>query len=225
LPSTTRASPPGTLKVPGFDDAAVSFPSRGPAGQPLVVATHGAGDNAVWQCEAWRERLGDRGIVLCPAGPRVAWNSDGRYYPDHFALEKIVLASLEALRRTLPDPSVAARGVYTGYSQGATMGALMIVSHGGTFPRLALVEGGFEGWTFARAMKFKKSGGERVLFVCGTGHCRKHATTSARALERSGVATRVVADLSAGHTYGGAVERILMDSFAWLVEGVAGSSP
>jgi len=214
-----------TLDVPGFDAAIVSFPSGDAARQPVLIAAHGAGDNPAWQCEAWREILGDRAIILCLSGPREMPRSDARYFPDHFALEKIAFASLEALRRALPDPSRARRVVYTGYSQGATMGALMIVSHGDSCPRLALVEGGFDGWTLGRAQKFKDSGGERVLFACGTSHCRKRAEASAQTLIKVGVAARVVADLSGGHNYGGAVGRAVKDSFAWLVEGSADWSP
>jgi predicted esterase len=209
----------GTLDVPGFDAAVISLPEGNPSLQPVLIAAHGAGDNPAWQCESWRDFLGRRAVILCPAGPRVAARSDARYFPDHFALEKIVFASLDALRAAMPDPSRAARVVYAGYSQGATMGALMLVSHGDTCPRLALIEGGFDGWTLGRAEKFKHSGGERVLFVCGTAHCRKHAEASRQTLERAGVPSRVVADLSAGHNYGRAMARVLGESFPWLVDG------
>jgi pimeloyl-ACP methyl ester carboxylesterase len=191
----------------------------------VLVAAHGAGDNPAWQCETWREILGDRAIILCLSGPREMPRSDARYFPDHFALEKIAFASLDALRRALPEPSRTRRVVYTGYSQGATMGALMIVSHGDSCPRLVLVEGGYDGWSFARAEKFKRSGGERVLFVCGTGHCRKRADASAQALVKAGVTSRVVANLSGGHSYGGPIAQTVKESFAWLVEDDTDWSP
>lgn len=209
------------LDVPGFDAAIVSFPSGDASHEPVLVAAHGAGDNPVWQCETWREILGDRAIILCLSGPREMPRSDARYFPDHFALEKIAFASVEALRRALPEPSRARRVVYTGYSQGATMGALMIVTHGDTCPRLVLVEGGFDGWTLGRAEKFKRSGGERVLFACGTGHCRKRAEASAQTLVKAGVDARVVADLSGGHNYGGPIASAVKEAFAWLVESDA----
>jgi len=209
------------LEVPGFEPAVVSRPSHPGAGALVVVAAHGAGDSPDGQCEAWREVLGDRGIILCPAGPREAVGSEGRYFPDHFALEKIVFASIDAFRRSFPEATKDAQVVYAGYSQGATMGALMIVSHGDTCPRLALVEGGFDGWTLARARQFEHSGGKRVLFVCGTGHCRKHAEASAATLRRAGVAARAVSDLSGSHTYGGAVARALKDSVDWLLSNEA----
>ena len=89
------------LDVPGFDAALVSLPSGDVARQPVLIAAHGAGDNPAWQCEAWRAVLGDRAVILCLSGPREYPRSEGRYFPDHFALEKITVASLEALRRVL----------------------------------------------------------------------------------------------------------------------------
>jgi predicted esterase len=213
------------LDIPGFDAAIVSFPSGDASREPILVAAHGAGDNPVWQCETWREILGDRGIILCLSGPREMPRNDARYFPDHFALEKMAFASLEALRGALPESSQTRRVVYAGYSQGATMGALMIVTHGDACPRLVLVEGGFDGWTLVRAENFRRSGGERVLFACGTGHCRKRAEASAQTLVKAGVDARVVADLSGGHNYGGAVAHAVKESFAWLVEGDADWNP
>jgi predicted esterase len=210
------AAPPTSLEIPGFDPATLSFPGGAEANDLVLVAAHGAGDSPAEQCRAWRRVLGERGIVLCLAGPRVAVHSDGRYFPDHFALEKIVLASLDAFRKAFPNESRVPI-VYAGYSQGATMGSLMIVNHGDLFPRLALVEGGFEGWTLARAEKFKSTGGRRVLFVCGTKHCRSHAESSAASLRKAALDARVVSDLSAGHTYGGAVAAALENSLEWLV--------
>lgn len=232
LPTSSEQSASGSrgpdtrpLDVPGFDAALVSYPSGDVAAEPVLIAAHGAGDNPAWQCDAWRKILGDRAIILCLSGPREAPRTEGRYFPDHFALEKITFASLDALRKVLPNASRAARVVYTGYSQGATMGALMIVSHGDTCRRLALVEGGFDGWTLGRAQKFKQSGGERVLFACGTAHCRKGAEASKQTLERAGVAARVVSDLTAGHNYDGGVARALEESFPWLVEDDVDWSP
>lgn len=214
----TRLPKPTFLDVPGYDPAVLSFPSGEAPPDLLAVVAHGAGDSPEEQCRAWRETLGDRGVILCVAGPRVAVHSEGRYFPDHFALERIVLASLEAFGRSFPD---IAKGpvLYAGYSQGATMGALMIVSHGSAFPRLALVEGGFDGWTLARSQRFESSGGKRVLFVCGTRHCKGRAESSAQTLRHAGVDTRVVSDLSAGHTYGGAVATALENSLDWLLRG------
>ena len=216
-PAARGASGTTTLDVPGFDAAVLSFPSTDREREPVVMVAHGAGGTPDEQCRTWRELLGDRGVVLCIAGRRVAVHSEERYFPDHFALERIALASLEALRRAFPNVN-AEHVVYAGYSQGATMGSLMIASHGDDCPRLALLEGGFDGWTLSRAQKFEASGGRRVLFVCGTRHCADRARAAASTLVRTGVPARVESDLSAGHTYGGGVEQKLSESWRLLIE-------
>jgi predicted esterase len=111
----------------------------------------------------------------------------------------------------------ATSAVYSGYSQGATMGALMIPAHGKEFPLLALVEGGVEGWTVARAKQYRNAGGRRALFACGTAHCQKHAGKVGETLRKAGVEAKVVYGEGAGHTYGDKVAYALAESFDWLV--------
>jgi predicted esterase len=205
------------MPVAGYQDAIVSFPPHAPLPAPVMVVTHGAGNTPESMCEVFRLIVGDRLVLLCPAGPRISAGDDGRYYPDHFALEKIVFASLAALREAFPRQVDATSAIYSGYSQGATMGALMIPAHGREFPLLALVEGGVEGWTAARAKKYRDSGGRRALFACGTPHCQKHAEQVAATLRKAGVEAKVVAAPGEGHTYGGEVARLVAESFDWLV--------
>src|SRR6185295_11510318 len=59
------------LNVPELEPSVVSFPPTAAFPQPVFISTHGAGDSALQMCEYWRALLGDRGIVLCPAGPRM----------------------------------------------------------------------------------------------------------------------------------------------------------
>ena len=205
-----------SLEVPGFDAAVVSFPSAARTA-PVLVVTHGAGDTPGALCDVWRGVLGDRGVLLCPAGPRIAWNAEGRYYPDHLALERIVLASIDALGKAFPGSVDLARITYAGYSQGAMMGALMIAAHGKEFPYLALVEGGFNEWSVVRAAAFREGGGRRVLFACGRQACKEAAERAAAWLRRAGVEARVVSSVGAGHTYGGGVARAVHGAFGWLV--------
>jgi predicted esterase len=205
------------LPVPGLEPSVVSFPPSAPFPQPVLISAHGAGDSALQMCEVWRALLGDRGIVLCPAGPRMRAHEEGRYYPDHHALERITFAALRALAEKYPREADVKRMVYTGYSQGATMGALMIPEHGAECPRLVLVEGGFDDWTPARAGTFKKAGGDRVLFACGRKACKAGADRSAAWLKAAGVEVRTVARVGAGHTI--SVVEAALPEFEWLVQG------
>jgi predicted esterase len=205
------------LEVPGFEAAIVSFPPSAPFPQPVLIATHGAGDTPTQMCELWRSILGDRGVMLCPAGPRMYAREEGRYYPDHHALERITFAALGALHDRYADAADTERVVYTGYSQGATMGALMIPPHGGECPRLVLVEGGFGDWSMERATTFRKSGGTRALFVCGRQHCKDGAERSAAWLRGAGVPAHIVAHVGEGHVIH--VALVAGPELDWLLEG------
>jgi predicted esterase len=205
------------LEVPGFETAVVSFPPSAPFPQPVLIATHGAGDTPTQMCELWRELLGDRGVVLCPAGPKMYPHEEGRYYPDHHALERITFAALHALGERYGDMADTERAVYTGYSQGATMGALMIPPHGAECPRLVLVEGGFADWSTERATTFEKSGGNRALFVCGRRQCKDGAEQSAAWLRHAGIPSHVVAHVGEGHVI--RVALVAGPELEWLLEG------
>jgi pimeloyl-ACP methyl ester carboxylesterase len=208
-----------SLPVEGFEPALVSVPEPRGAREPVLVAVHGAGDGPEWECRAWREFLGERGVILCPAGKPLGGNYGGHYHPDHFALEKLVVASVAALESAFGDALADGPMVYAAYSQGATMGALMIVGHADRFSRLILVEGGFSEWNVARGVEFRKGGGQRVLFACGTNHCRKKAERSVEWLQKAGLESRLETDVRAGHTYGGQVGVLLSRTFDWVVSG------
>jgi predicted esterase len=187
---------------------------------PVVVAAHGAGDRPTWQCEVWREIVQDRGFVLCPQGTRMGWGQNlGFFFRHHHALEKEVLAALEALHARFGDRIAPGPVVYAGYSQGGTMGALMVVKHPHLFQRLVLVEGGEAEWDVPTATRFRQGGGQRVLLVCGRHPCAERARKSVGWLQKGGVDARLEHVPGGGHTYGGTVAERLLASFAWIVEG------
>jgi predicted esterase len=220
------AEPFARLPVPGYNDAIVSLPSGTSSPRPLLVATHGAGDRAEWHCAAWREIVGDRAFVLCPQGrrtdERVPHEDAAYYYPDHLALDKEVRAGVQALGARYAERLDASRAVYTGFSQGAIHGALVIALRPELFPRAALVEGGngfFDEWSPYAARRFRAGGGERVLFACGSQACVRSAERCAEYLGKTGVTTRVAHAEGAGHSYGPTMQAELRATFEWLVEG------
>ena len=219
-------APFARLPVPGYDDAIVSVPSGADSPRPLLVATHGAGDRAEWHCAAWREIVEDRAFVLCPQGrrtdERVPREDAAYYYPDHFALDKEVRADMQALGARYAERVDTNRAVYTGFSQGAIQGALVIALRPELFPRAALVEGGngfFDEWSPYAARRFQAGGGERVLFACGSQACVRSAERCAGYLEKTGVTTRIAHAEGAGHSYGPTMQAELRATFEWLVEG------
>jgi predicted esterase len=211
------------LAVPGFRPAVVIAPG-GSGPYPVLVAAHGAGDRAEWQCEWWLPVLGRRGFVLCPRG-RAMSNAPGAdtgyYFEDHHRLEREVLAAIRELRETFGarvDPGPA---LYAGYSQGAIMGALFTSRRGAEFSRLILIEGGYEEWNVPAARRFKQAGGERVLFACGHAYCAREADKAIGWLRRGGIAGRLEHVPGGGHTYAGEVGERVAAALGWLLEGDA----
>ena len=114
-----------------------------------------------------------------------------------------------------------AGAVYAGFSQGATMGALMIGLAPDRFPRAILMEGGGAEWSRSVARAYAAAGGTRVLFACGRARCSEPARASIRWLGAAGVTARLVADERAGHSLAGGLAEKVREAFAWVVEGDA----
>ncbi len=220
-PTAHAGSPFVPLEVPEFAPSLVKLPER--AGRlPVLVVTHGAGGTAEAHCELWARIIEDRALLLCVRGRARGPNpDDGEYYPDHRTLERETFAALSALRARYPERIAAGPVLYAGFSQGATMGALMLVDHAQEVTRLVLVEGGYADWSVARARSFRERGGERVLFVCGRKECANAAKTSAYWFKLAGVPARVEFVVGAGHSHDQRVEARIMAALPWLLEGDA----
>lgn len=210
------------LEVPGHGPAVVSVPLGATSPRPVLVATHGAADRPDWQCQMWRSIVENRGFVLCPRGRPMnpaAPDQGGYFYPDHRALQKEVEASLDALKARFPAYVDTSAAIYTGFSQGAILGAPVVAMNPDKFPRAVLIEGGANHWVGWTAAQFKKGGGEKVLFACGRPYCFTKAKASASTLDKAGVEGLVIGEERAGHTYGGPIADELRKTFAWVVEG------
>ena len=219
LPLEVPTSLPTSLPINGFEPAVVRFPADRQA-SPLFVVTHGAGGQADWHCRHYAQLLGPSAALLCPHGKRMVTRDAARgyYYPDHIALSDELIAVHAAVEEHLDLLQLEA-SVYIGYSQGASMGALAVASHGDWWPRLALVEGGYDAWYPALAKQYRASGGQRVLFVCGTDHCRKLAAQAVILLTRAGVIARLLTAPGAGHRPDGPVAARVREGLSWLLEG------
>jgi predicted esterase len=214
------------LDVPGHLPALVALPLGARTPRPIVVATHGAEGRPDGQCQLWQALVGDRAFVLCLRG--ISTNrfeppeSAGYYYPGHPALGQEIEAALRALAARYPEHADLREPLYAGFSQGASMGALLLPSHPARFARAALIEGGyglFSEWNVAAARRFHEHGGERVVLACGRMRCLEQARQTARYLERGGLRVRVLYARGAGHGYRGPMEQELRASLGWLVEG------
>ena len=209
------------LEVPDFAPAVVRFPdSLGKA--PVLVVTHGAGGTPEAHCDLWARISRGKAILLCVRGrARSPMPADGDYYPDHPALERETFAALAALRARFAERIADGPVFYAGFSQGATMGALMLVEHASEITRLVLVEGGFSEWNIPRARDFRARGGERVLFVCGRKECAEPARNAAHWFKEAGVAAQVEYVRGAGHSHDARVEARLAALYPWFIAGDA----
>ena len=212
---------PRALEVPGFSAALVSLPkSDRPA--PVVIVTHGAGGTTEAHCALWQRITQGNAVLLCVRGrPRSQNPADGEYYPDHLELERETFAALAALNREYAPQIAAGPVLYAGFSQGATMGALMLVGHSSEVTRLVLVEGGFADWSVARAREFREHGGERVLFVCGRKECAEAARKSAYWFKLAGVPAQLEYVHGAGHSHDARIEARVVTAWRWLTAGDA----
>ena len=212
-----------SLGVPGFGPSVVSVPAgtRGP--KPVLVVAHGAWDRPEWHCELWQRIVGERGFVLCLGGrrvdDRVPFEQAAFYYPDHHWLGRALTAAIRVLEARYGSRVDTRRAVYTGFSQGAIMGALVLGDKPIDVGAALLIEGGAGEWNVARAKRYRSRGGERVIHMCGTPGCPRLARRATRYLERGGVTARVEYFPDAGHSLGGGVEAALPAALDWLVAG------
>jgi pimeloyl-ACP methyl ester carboxylesterase len=215
------AAPYVPLDVPDFSPSLVYLP-EGEAKAPVLVVTHGAGGTAEGHCDLWSRITNHKAVLLCVRGRARGPNpDDGEYYPDHLSLERETFAALAALHARFPERLAEGPAFYAGFSQGATMGARMLVEHASEVSRLVLVEGGFAEWSVARARAFRENGGQRVLFVCGRKECAEPARNSAHWFKLAGVDAAVEYIQGAGHSHDARVEARILARLPWLVAGDA----
>lgn len=211
------------LRVPGHGDAVVSLPLGTREPRSIVLATHGNYDTPEWQCQVWRDIVQDDAFVLCPRGAARGDSpsaSDTRYhYVSNQHLEKEIDAGVAALKELYPDYVDDGPMIFTGFSQGAIMGAMIMLRRPDRYPRAVLIEGGNRAWSFASAKKFAQQGGKRVLFACGQWDCNQRATDAQRALSNAGVEAEIVFSKGEGHSYGGGVAERILETFDWVVQG------
>ncbi len=211
---------PTSLSLAGFEPAVLRLAEdRNPA--PTFVITHGAGGQADWHCSHYAELLGPAAALLCLRGKRMVSRdpSRGYYYPNHLELADELVAAHTALLEKHSPAVFSQSSVYAGYSQGASMGVLAVAAHGEWWPRLLLVEGGYDTWSPGLAQRFSASGGQRVLLVCGTEHCRKLAQKAVLMLTQARVEAKLLTAPGAGHRPDGPVGARVREGLVWLLGG------
>ena len=231
LPSTSTAAPAATpplreptaliaLAVPGFRDAVVSVPLGATSPRPLALALHGNFDRPEWQCEVWRRITHGEVFVLCPRGiPRsdVPKDLDRWEWGSVAKTKSEILAAVAALRARFPSYVQNGQLVFTGFSLGAILGARLIQDPQLDVGAAVLVEGGYQGWTLAKAKALKPRLG-RLLFACGQTECRNaYRYQVERLFQAAEVSSSMVGDVKAGHTYDDPVAALVEREWPGLV--------
>ncbi len=209
------------LALDSFEPAVIALP-QGAGPHPLVIAAHGAGGRAEWHCNHQRAIWGPNVMIACPRGKRrfAREPERGYYFPDHHALAA-ELRCLEALlRRQFGVRLRNTPALYVGYSQGASMGSLALLTELAAYQPWVLVEGGFNDWTRQAAQRYAQSGAGALLFVCGTSGCSKGARRSAQLLRAAGVRVILRDAPGAGHRPDGPVGRALVDGLQELLAAI-----
>lgn len=208
--SSSPSAPPQSglfpLDVPGWQPGLIYLP-RASAPRPVLLAAHGAGDSPEHQCELFRALTREQAVIVCPRGKALGKTQEhGYYFANHIELEQEVLALVEQVRKHYSARLSEGPWVYAAYSQGATMGSLFLPKHGELFSHLLLIEGGSGEWPPVSARQWTASGGQAVLFVCGTEPCFRRAEQSARTLnQHQPGSARAQWVQGAGHIYWGPV--------------------
>lgn len=209
------------LPVEGFADALVAVPLGSRERRPLIVALHGNFDRPEWACGSWREVAGPDPFILCLRGKERSDSppGDARFtYAGSLSATKELNAARIALHKRFGDRLLETNSVYAGFSLGAIVGVSIAVQTPALYPRLALVEGGYESWNASTARQYQKGGGERVLFVCSQRGCLSKAREAAKLLRKAGVLAEVVDGGDHGHRYDGPIADATRSRWTWLNE-------
>jgi predicted esterase len=200
------------LEVPGFGEAVVSVPIGATSPRAVALALHGNFDRPEWQCEVWRRITAGEVFVLCPRGiPRrdVPKDLDRWEWGSVEKTKAELLAALGALRGRFPEHVQCGPVVFTGFSLGAILGARLIQDPELDVAAAVLTEGGYQGWTAAKARALAPRV-RRVLFACGQTDCRNaYRYQLERVFQAAGISSGMVADVKAGHTYDDAVAALI----------------
>ncbi|HKY37008.1 MAG TPA: hypothetical protein VJN18_13775 [Polyangiaceae bacterium] len=212
------------LAVPGFGDAVVSLPLGATEPQPIALALHGNFDRPEWQCEVWRGITEGKLFVLCPRGiPRGDVPKDyDRWEWGSLAKTKAeVLAALGALGARYPEHVKPGPVIFTGFSLGAILGAKLIQDPELNVAVAVLTEGGYQGWTLAKAKALKPTL-KHVLLACGQTECRNVFKYQLEPLfKKAELPATLVAEVKTGHTYDGAVAAGIQRHWPKLVSALS----
>ncbi|HOU89865.1 MAG TPA: hypothetical protein PLU22_02405 [Polyangiaceae bacterium] len=209
----------GCAPAPRERPALVSVPLGAREARPVVIGVHGAGDRPEWACGGYRGALDAYPFIVCPAGRPCGGGKLCTSPPAE--LDRDLDEAVAALRARFGAHVAPGPMVLVGFSLGAIHGAERLRTRGRDYPRALLIEGATQQLTPAVARAFADAGGERILLLCAASSCAGSFDRARSALERVGVATRVVGAGTRRHKLDGEMSAVVGREWPWLVEGLA----
>jgi len=205
------------------------LPSERPSPGRVVVAIHGAIDDAGLICSAWRIISDVYPFVVCPSGNKV--RKDTYVWPSSEAIAESAERAVALVRARYGDRVRSSPAVYVAFSQGANMAGPVLgrlnrdrdAPGAPRFARAVLTEGGYHAFDAPEDVRrLAQIHGSRVLFTCSQLGCAGGFAGGRAALERAGSGVRVVYAGPYGHSMLPAVRESIHAALAWTVEDLEG---
>lgn len=194
------AQPQIQLELPDTPPTSLVIPRGITAKAPLVVILGGPSATLQARCTTWAAALPSVHFVLCQAVRSVDRSSRE---PTSRADEKPVLDVTGEAARALKTAFRAVKRRFGAYVDGETV-SLVGVDDGASlvpalmrqsptfFPRLALIEQGFDAWSAVDSARLSEVHRAKVLLVCSSESCSTSATRVAVTLKSSGTAVELL---------------------------------
>jgi len=219
LPALASQSWRVDVPVEVFDPAVVAVPLGATSPRPILVAIHGQGDRAEWQCGSWRGIVGSRAFVLCPRG-RVSQESNTLYGLGSLEdTERELRAALGALKNRFEAYVAKGPVLIAGFGAGADYATAIARQEPSFFNRVVLLGPGPVAWSPTQSQLFGTHGGKKVLFVCPDHECRELARRGVVLTRRAGADARLSEGTNLGPFFDAAMVEAIRRDFSWLVEG------
>jgi len=118
LAKTSSIGEPLRIDVPGAPEAYYYRPrAKGP--KPVIMYLHGRGGNPAEDCRKWAKVGTQFGWVVCPAGSGVTDTGGRSWTNGTLDAQRVVDATIEALKQKYPSKVQRRGNVLVGFSEGA----------------------------------------------------------------------------------------------------------
>jgi hypothetical protein len=193
----------------------VAVPTGATTRRPVVVGLHGAQDRPDWACAEWFGALGGRAFVVCPRGSPLA---DGWAWSSVDQIASKAAKAIALVRERFGAWVSEGPALYGGWSQAATLGALVLARRPDLFDAGVFVELGHTPLDpRGVAASIRKSRVRAVAVVCSTGSCERWCDAAKPAM--TGFEFACLSAGHRGHTFDGEVSKRVYEAVRFVEKG------